>query len=134
MKISHTNTNLFKDFSANTLCVKHIPDFLQLSQRENNLKIHSLTKNLFRLNIFVIYFSLKFIIFTVQMYLFGLKSLSLSKESWLAFIKIIVDHFYHIMNVPLNIDWLVSYSSYKILTGLFQFNRKPVEILLATCY
>ena len=134
MKISHANTNLFKDFSANTLCVKHIPDFLQLSHRENNLKIHSLTKNLFRLNIFVIYFSLKFIIFTVQMYLFGLKSLSLSKESWLAFIKIIVDHFYHIMNVPLNIDWLVSYSSYKILTGLFQFNRKPVEILLATCY
>ena len=134
MKISHTNTNLFKDFSANTPCVKHIPDFLQLSQRENNLKIHSLTKNLFRLNIFVIYFSLKFIIFTVQMYLFGLKSLSLSKESWLAFIKIIVDHFYHIMNVPLNIDWLVSYSSYKILTGSFQFNRKPVEILLTTCY
>ena len=134
MKISHTNTNLFKDFSANTLCVKHIPDFLQLSQRENNLKIHSLTKNLFRLNIFVIYFSLKFIIFTVQMYLFGLKSLSLSKESWLAFIKIIVDHFYHIMNVPLNINWLVSYSSYKIFIGSFQFDRKPVEILLTTCY
>ena len=30
LKISHTNTNPFKDFSANTLCVKHIPDFLQL--------------------------------------------------------------------------------------------------------
>ena len=134
MKISHTNTNLFKDFSANTLCVKHIPDFLQLSHRENNLKIHSLTKNFFRLNTFVIYFSLKFIIFTVQKYLFGLKSLSLSKESWLAFIKIIVDHFYHIMNVPLNINWLVSYSSYKIFIGSFQFDRKPVEILLTTCY
>ena len=44
VKISHTNTNLFKKFSANTLRLKHIPDFLQLLQKQTNLKIHSLTK------------------------------------------------------------------------------------------
>ena len=134
MKISDTNTNLFKDFSANTLCVKHIPGFPQLSQKQTNLKIHALTKNFFRLNIFAIYFSLKLIFFTVQMYLFESKFLSLCKENWLAFIKIIVDHFYHIMNAPLNIDWLASYSSYKVLIGSFEFNRKLVEILLTACY
>ena len=134
MKKSHTNTNLFKDFPANTLCVKHIPDFLQLPQKQTNLKIHSLTKKFFRLNIFAIYFSLKLIFFTVQIYLFDLKFLCLSKESWLAFIKIIADDFYHIMNTPLNIDWLASYSSYQILIGPFEFNRKPVEILLTVCY
>ena len=31
-------------FSANTLRLKHIPDFLQLLQKQTNLKIHSLTK------------------------------------------------------------------------------------------
>ena len=80
VKISDTNTNLFKDFSANTLCVKHIPGFPQLSQKQTNLKIHALTKNFFRLNIFAIYFSLKLIFFTVQMYLFESKFLSLCKE------------------------------------------------------
>ena len=29
------------------------------------------------------------------------------------------------MNEPLNIDWLASYSSYTILIGSFEFNRKP---------
>ena len=130
MKVSHTNTNLFKDFSANTLCMKHIPEFLQLSQKQTNLKMHSLTKNFFRSNIFATYFSLKLIFFPVQMYLVDYKFLALSKKSWLAFIKIIADHFYHIINAPLNIDWLASYSSYKILIGSFEVNRKPVEILL----
>ena len=59
VKISHTNANMFKDFSANTLYVKHVPDFLQPSQKQTNLKIHSLTKSFFRLNIFAIYFPLK---------------------------------------------------------------------------
>ena len=70
VKISHTNTNLFKEFSTNTLYLKHTSDFLQLSQKQNNLKINSLTENFLRLNIFSIYFPLKLIFFTVQMYLF----------------------------------------------------------------
>ena len=88
----------------------------------------------FRLIIFAIYFPLKLIFSTVQMYLFDQKFLCLSKESWLAFIKIIVNHFYHIMNALLNIDWLASYSSYKTLIGSFEFIRKPVKILLTACY
>ena len=32
----HTNTNLFKDFSLNTLYVNHIPDFLQRFQKQTN--------------------------------------------------------------------------------------------------
>ena len=67
VKISRTNTNLFKEFSTNTLYLKHI---LQLSQKQNNLNINSLTKNFLRLNIFAIYFPLKLIFFTIQMYLF----------------------------------------------------------------
>ena len=59
VKISRTSTNLFKYFSANTLYVKHIPDSLQLLQKQTNLKIYSLTKNVFKLNIFAIYFRLK---------------------------------------------------------------------------
>ena len=50
--------------------VKYIPDSLQLSQKQTNLKIHSLTINFFRLNIFATYFPLKLIFFTVYMYLF----------------------------------------------------------------
>ena len=45
--------------------------------------------------------------------------------------KKIVDHFYYIMNAPLKI--LID-STYKILIGSFEFNRKPVEILLTACY
>ena len=33
-----------------------------------------------------------------------------------------------IINAPLNIDGLASFSSCKILIGLFEFNRKLVEI------
>ena len=49
--------------SANTLCVKRITDYLQPSQKQTNFKMHLFTKNVFRLNIFVIYFPLKLIFF-----------------------------------------------------------------------
>ena len=39
-----------------------------------------------------------------------------------------------IINGPLNIDWLASFSSYKILIGLFKLNEKPVKLLLTACY
>ena len=68
-EVSHTN--LFKYFSAKKLYVKHIPNSLQLSQKQTNLKIYSLTKNFFSLNIFAIYFRLKVIIFTIYMPLFA---------------------------------------------------------------
>ena len=71
VKISHTNANLFKYFSAKTPYVKHILDSLQLSQKQTNLKIYSLTKNLFRLNITAIYYRLKLIFFIVHMPLFA---------------------------------------------------------------
>ena len=95
VKISHTNTNLFKDFSANTLYVKHIPDFLQLSQKQTNLKIHSLTKNFFRLNIFAIYFPLKLIVFTVHIFSIRTFSLYQMKVTFTFMKRIDVDHFYH---------------------------------------
>ena len=46
----------FQRFFGDYTNVKHIPDSdsLQLSQKQINFKIHSLTKNLFRLNIFAI--------------------------------------------------------------------------------
>ena len=59
VKISHTNTNRFKYYSAKTLNVKHIPNFLQL------------TKNILKLNIIAIYFRLKLIFFTIHMSLFA---------------------------------------------------------------
>ena len=43
---------LFNDFSY----IHHISDLLQLSQIHNILKIHSITKNLFRLNVFATQF------------------------------------------------------------------------------
>ena len=51
-------------FSEYTLRV-----FLQHSQKQTNLKIHSLTKT-FTLNIFAMYFRLKLIFFTVHISLF----------------------------------------------------------------
>ena len=33
----------------------------------------------------------------------------------------------------MNIDWLASFSGYKILIGSFEFKRKPIEILLTDC-
>ena len=44
VKISHSITNLLKEFPANTLDVNHIPDFQQLSQKQINFEIYSLTK------------------------------------------------------------------------------------------
>ena len=76
--------------------VKHIPDFdsLQLSQK-NQFQIHSITKNLFRLNIFAIYFPLKLIFFTVRT--FSIRTFSLDQVKVIfAFIeRIDVDHSYH---------------------------------------
>ena len=75
--------------------VKHIPDSLQLSQKQTNLKIHSLTKNLVRLNTFTTYFPPKPIFFTIHMS-FLIRTFSPSqKKVILAFIKRIAEHFYH---------------------------------------
>ena len=75
--------------------VKHIPylDFLKLSQKtqfQNTL----LTKNLFRLNIFAIYFPLKLIVFTAH--IFSIRAFSLYETKVIfAFMKRTdVDHFY----------------------------------------
>ena len=74
--MSHTNNNLFKEFLANIPTRKHIPDSLQLSQKQTNFKIHSLTKINFRLNIFAINFALKPIFFTVHMSFFDTKKIT----------------------------------------------------------
>ena len=84
---------MFKYFTY----VKHIPDFdsLQPSQKKSNFKIHSLTKNLLRLNIFAIYFPLNLIFFTVH--IFSIRTFSLYQTKVIfAFIKRIdLDHFCH---------------------------------------
>ena len=104
---------------------KHIPDFdsLQLSQKLS-FKIHKLAKNLFRLNIFTIYFPLKLIVFTVHIFsiwTFSLYQTKLLLLSWKELILII-----SITNASLNIDWLARFSCCKLLIGFFEFNRKPV--------
>ena len=76
--------------------VKHIPDFdsLQLSQK-NQFQIHSITKNLFRLNIFAIYFPLKLIFFTVRTFSIRTFSLDQVKVIFAVIERIDVDHSYH---------------------------------------
>ena len=76
--------------------MKHVPDFdsLQLSQKiqsQNTL----LTKKLFRLNIFAIYFPLKLIVFAVH--IFSIRTFSLYQTKELVLIIFII-------NASLNID------------------------------
>ena len=99
MKISYTNTYLFKDFSANIATLKWsitlIPYSLQPSQKRTNLNKTLTSRNLFRLNIYSIYFPLKRIFFTVHVS-FLIRTFSLyQKKTIPAFIKRIADHFYH---------------------------------------
>ena len=79
-------------------------------------------QNLFRLNIFAIYFPLKLIVFTVH--IFSIRTFSLYQTKIIfAFMKRIdVDHFYH--EYVIDIDWLASFSSCKLLIGLFELNKK----------
>ena len=95
--------------------VKHIPHSLQLSQKQTKLKINSLTKNFFKLNIFAKYFPTALIVPSPYVFF----DYSSSKELLLSLKELI-----SIKNAPLNIDWLASFSSYKILIGLLQFNMK----------
>ena len=89
----HQYQSVQRFFSEYTY-VKHISDSLQLSKKQTNLKSHSLTKNFFRLNIFAIYFLLKLIFFIVH--IFSIRTFSLYQTKVIiAFIKKIVDHFYH---------------------------------------
>ena len=49
INVTISHTNLFKHFLAKRLYMKHIPDTLQPSQKQTNLKTYSLTKNYFSL-------------------------------------------------------------------------------------
>ena len=97
VKIKHINTNLLKGLSGYPwFIVKHIPDFdsLQLSQKtqfQNTLTY----QNLFRLNIFAIYFPLKLIVFTVQIFSIITFSLYQTKVIFAFMKRTDVDHFYH---------------------------------------
>ena len=130
MKIKHTNTNLFKDFSGNILTWNISLILIPYnSHKKINFKIHSLTKNFFRLHVFAIHFPRKLIFFGG--YIFSIRTFSLYQAKLIfAFIKRIdFDHFYHKCAIEC---WLIGYfASDKLLIGLFEFNRKPVE---TTCY
>ena len=95
VKIKHINTNLFKDLPGNTL-TWNISLMLTpySSHKKLSFKIYWLTKNLFRLNIFAIYFPLKLIIFTVH--IISIRTFSLYQTKVIfAFVKRTdVDHFY----------------------------------------
>ena len=96
-----------------------------LSQKKKiNFKIHSLTKSLFRLKIFAIYLPLKLIFFIVH--IFSIRTSFIKQKffllSWKELMLII-----SIINAPLNFNWLASFSSYKLLIGLLQFNWKLVQ-------
>ena len=98
--------------------VKHIPDFdsLQLSQKTQFQNI--LTYQMFR----AIFSPLKLIVFTVHIFLIRTFSLYQTKIIFAFMKRIDVDHFYHYTS--LNIYWLASFSSFKLLIGLFEFNKK----------
>ena len=98
VKIKYTNTNLFKDLSGNTLAWNIsliLTPYNSHNTKKRSFKIHWLTRNLFRLNIFAIYFPLKLIVFTVH--IFSIRTFSLYQTKVIfAFMKRIdVDHFYH---------------------------------------
>ena len=130
VKVKHINTNLFKDLPGNTL-TWNISLMLTTysSHKKLSFKIYWLTKNLFRLNIFAIYFPLKLIIFTVHIISIRTFSLYQTKAFLLLWKELML--IVSIVNASLNIDWLASFSSCKLLIGLFEFNRKPVE---RACY
>ena len=125
--MKHANTSVFKDFSGNTLkwnISLILISYNSLTEKKINFKIHSLTKSLFRLNIFAIYLPLKLIFFIVH--IFSIRTSFIKQKffllSWKELMLII-----SIINAPLNINWLASFSSYKLLIDLFQFNWKLVE-------
>ena len=128
MKISHINTNLFKYFSAKTLHVKHNPDAYNSYKNKPIWKYIHLPKNFFRLNIFAVYFRLDSSLSpSICLFLVWSFSLYQKKKDLLSSKELLI---ISTINVPLNIDWLANFSSHKILIGSFEFNRKPVEILL----
>ena len=103
--------------------VKHIPDFDSLQLTQKTQFQHTLTyQNLFRLNIFAIYFQLKLIVFTVHIFSITTFSLYQTKVTFAFMKRIDVDRFYY--KTSLNIDCLASFSSWKHLIGLFEFNKK----------
>ena len=65
------------------------------SHQKIGFKIHELTKNLFRLNIFEIYLPLKLIVFTVHIFSIITFSLYQTKIIFAFRKRINVDHFYH---------------------------------------
>ena len=116
MKIKPYQYQYVQRFFSEYTYVKDIPYSLQLSQTQTKLKINSVAKNFFRLNIFAKYFPTALIVFEVLMCFFDY---SLSKELLLSQKQMI-----SIKNAPLNIDWLASFSSYKTSIGLLEFNMK----------
>ena len=83
-------------FIGESTSVKHIPDFdsLQLSQKtqfQNTLTY----QNLFRLNISAIYFQLKLVVFTINIFSITTFSLYQTKVIFAFMKRIDVDHFYH---------------------------------------
>ena len=111
------------------ISVKHIPDFNSLQFSQKTQFQNTLTyQNLFRLNIFAIYFQLKLILFTVH--IFSITTFSLYQNESFALWKELM-FIISIINTSLNIDWLASFSSWKHLIGSFEFNKKtPWKSLL----
>ena len=103
VKISHTNTNLFNDFSGNTLYV-NIPDSLQLTKTNQFENTFTYQKRLYTKHFCNI--------FPTKTHLFLTRSFSLcEKKVRLVFIKIIVDH----------ISSIISWMRHWILIDLLVF-------------
>ena len=127
MKIKHLNTNLFKDLSGNKLTWNTSLILIPYNSHKNTQFQNTLTyqkplQTKHFCNIFPTithrfhcpYF------FPLELFLFIKRKLFLLL--WKELMLII-----SIINASLNIDWLASFSSCKLLIGLFEFNRKPVE-------
>ena len=97
VKIKHTNTNPFKDFSRNTLpwniSLILIPYNSLTKKKSSYFKIHSLTKNLFRLNILAIYLPLK--LFFLIVHIFSIRNFFIKWKLFLLSWNEDVDRFYH---------------------------------------
>ena len=76
--------------------MKHIPDFDSLQLKQKTQFQDTLThQNLFRLNIFAIYFQLKLIVFTIHVFSIATFSLYQTKGIFAFMKRNDVDHFYH---------------------------------------
>ena len=159
--MKHTNSNLFKDFSGNTLTwniflilipynshKKSISKYIHFRSSHQRCSVRKgvlrkftkftgkhMCQSLYFNKVAGLCFPVNFVKFLRTPFLqntSGRLLLSLPKNLLLNILAIyfpvkLIFFPVKLINAPLNVDWLASYSSYKLLIGLLEFNRESVE-------